>query len=97
MFTMDKKKLIQASLTGLIATAGVVGLSATDAKAKPKWEGHEKCYGVAEAGQNDCGNAEHSCSGMAEKDREADEWIYVPKGLCDKIAGGSLEPKEKKK
>ena len=26
-------------------------------------------------------------------DAAGDAWIYVPKGTCDKINGGSLEPK----
>ena len=26
----------------------------------------EKCYGIAKAGQNDCGTATHTCAGMAQ-------------------------------
>lgn len=54
----------------------------------------EKCYGVAKAGKNDCGNAEktHSCAGHAATDGEGGEWVAVPQGLCDKLVGGSLTP-----
>jgi uncharacterized membrane protein len=54
---------------------------------------NEKCYGIAKAGKNDCQTSTHSCAGTATADNQPDSWIYVPKGTCDKIAGGSLEPK----
>ena len=54
---------------------------------------HEKCYGIAKAGKNDCQTATHSCAGTATKDAAGDSWIYVPAGTCDKISAGSLQPK----
>jgi uncharacterized membrane protein len=48
----------------------------------------EKCFGVVAAGKNDCQTATHSCAGTATMDRQADAWIYVPAGTCEKIAGG---------
>jgi uncharacterized membrane protein len=45
---------------------------------------------VAAAGHNDCQTASNSCAGTAEKDRQADAFVTLPKGLCSKIAGGSL-------
>lgn len=51
----------------------------------------EKCYGVAKAGKNDCATAAHSCAGNSKTDGEA--WLNTPKGLCDKIVGGSTKPK----
>ena len=50
----------------------------------------EKCYGVAKAGKNDCQTATSSCAGTSKKDHEASAWLSVPKGTCEKIAGGSL-------
>jgi uncharacterized membrane protein len=50
----------------------------------------EKCFGVAKAGMNDCASG-HSCAGTATKDRAATDFIYVPKGTCDKIAGGMMK------
>ena len=48
----------------------------------------EKCYGVAKAGKNDCQTASSSCAGTSKRDSQADAWIAVPKGTCDKIVGG---------
>jgi uncharacterized membrane protein len=50
----------------------------------------EKCLGVAKAGKNDCQTATSSCAGTSKKDAQTDVWISVPKGVCDKIAGGKL-------
>ena len=38
-----------------------------------------KCYGVAKAGKNDCGNKSgtHSCAGLAKKDYDKGEWKYA--------------------
>jgi uncharacterized membrane protein len=48
---------------------------------------------VAKKGMNDCGTATHKCGGMSTADDAADEWIYLPKGTCEKNAGGSTSPK----
>ena len=48
----------------------------------------EKCYGVVKAGKNDCQTSTSSCAGTSKKDAQADAWISVPKGTCEKIAGG---------
>lgn len=50
----------------------------------------EKCYGVAKAGRNDCQTAKSSCAGTSKADNQADAWIAVPKGTCEKIVGGKL-------
>jgi len=50
----------------------------------------EKCFGIAKAGKNDCQTATSSCAGTSKKDHEASAWLSVPKGTCEKIAGGSL-------
>lgn len=75
-----------ANILILGATLSTVALAVPD---QPKeWE---KCAGVAKEGKNDCGSlAEggHSCAGKAESDNLDTEWIYVPKGTCEKITGG---------
>lgn len=83
---MNKRHaLIAAALATVCATqAGTVAAA----------EEQEKCYGVAKAGQNDCGTAKHSCSGQAKADNEPDEWKMVPKGTCEK-AGGKTKPPAK--
>lgn len=53
----------------------------------------EKCYGIAKAKMNDCGTAKHNCAGIAKTDGDPQEWIYVLKGYCNRIKGGSLTPK----
>ncbi len=82
---MNLKSLAIASAVGSLLVLG--SASAEDAPKK------EKCYGIAKAGQNDCGTTKHSCSGQAKTDNLPDEWKYVPKGECEKL-GGSLTEKK---
>jgi len=60
---------------------------------KPKFEA-EKCYGVAKAGKNDCQTANSSCAGTSKRDQQGDAWIYMPAGACEKLVGGSTQPKK---
>ncbi|MBX7146758.1 MAG: DUF2282 domain-containing protein [Alphaproteobacteria bacterium] len=53
--------------------------------------GTEQCYGIVKAGKNDCKTGMHSCAGQSIKDGEG--FINVPKGLCERLVGGSLKPK----
>ena len=88
---MDKSKTLINSVVAGVLAAGTVLLSAHAAVPdQPKeWE---KCAGVVKAGKNDCGalNGKHSCAGHADHDNEDHEWVYVPKGTCDKITGGKV-------
>jgi uncharacterized membrane protein len=59
---------------------------------KPSFEA-EKCYGIARAGKNDCQTANSSCAGTSKRDAQGDAWIYMPKGSCEKLVNGSLQPK----
>jgi uncharacterized membrane protein len=59
----------------------------------PKFD-HEKCYGVAKAGKNDCQTANSSCAGTSKRASQGDAWVYLPKGSCDKVVGGSKAPKQ---
>jgi len=47
----------------------------------------ERCFGVAKAGQNDCGTAKHGCGAVAATDNDPGEWKYVAKGTCEKMGG----------
>ncbi len=58
----------------------------------PKYD-HEKCFGIAKAGQNDCETKNSSCAGTSRRNAQGDAWIYVPKGTCGKIVNGSLQPR----
>lgn len=51
----------------------------------------EKCYGVAARGKNDCAEGQHSCVGQASRDRDKESFVLVPKGDCQKLAGGKTE------
>ncbi len=75
-------------------TAGIMMASAGDVYAGKKME---KCYGVAKAGKNDCAAGPGtSCAGSSKVDAQKDAWMYVAKGTCEKIVGGSKEPKASK-
>ena len=76
-----KNKLLLSAIAGILAVG--IAQAAEDPKAAPK----EKCYGIAKAGQNDCGTARHSCAGKATKSNAPDEWKYVPKGTCQSLGG----------
>ena len=89
---MNMRKAVTASLV-----AGAVSLAALGAyDANASTGDKEKCYGVVKAGHNDCGDAEgkHSCMGNATVDGDANEWVAMPAGLCEKLVGGSLEAGE---
>lgn len=81
---MRRELLAAAIITAMLTT----GAHADD-KADAKQE-REKCYGVAKAEKNDCSakDGSNACAGHAKKDRDDNTWVYVPKGLCDKLAGG---------
>jgi uncharacterized membrane protein len=79
-----RSKLIHTAVASVLALASMPDTQAQSADPKaPK----EKCYGVAKAGQNDCGTARHTCAGQAKQDNAPDEWKYVPKGTCEKMGG----------
>ena len=54
----------------------------------------EKCYGIVKAGKNDCQTANSSCAGTSRRDNQGDAWLYVPAGSCERLVGGSLQPKQ---
>ena len=85
----QNKSMSHAALAAVIA----MGLGTISAEAVAGKPGFEKCAGIVNAGMNDCGTSKHSCSGQASADRVPEEWIYVPKGTCAKIAGSSLKQK----
>jgi len=88
---MSTKNIATAAISSILAL-GV--LTATSANAVPNqptaWE---KCAGVAKAGKNDCGalNGSHNCAGQAAVSDDSNEWVYLPKGTCEKITGGVVK------
>jgi uncharacterized membrane protein len=53
-------------------------------------EMRERCYGIVRTGKNDCATAVHSCAAQATVDRAPDEFIMLPKGMCQRITGGRI-------
>ena len=86
-----KNAAIATAISGALALAGMVAQSASAADAAAK----EKCYGVAQAGKNDCAANGHSCAGQSKSAASGAEWVYVPTGTCERLVGGSLTPKPK--
>jgi uncharacterized membrane protein len=83
---------LASALVGSVAMSAVA-VAQTGPAPKPEYK-FEKCYGVVKAGNNDCQTATHSCAGSSKQDAAHDSWVYVPTGTCDKLVGGSLEPKK---
>jgi uncharacterized membrane protein len=83
---MKHDSILKAAITGVLAFSGLVvagtALAANDGK--------EQCAGIAKAGQNDCATSTNACHGHATADQTAEAWIYLPKGTCDRIAGGRV-------
>lgn len=85
------------TLNTLIASAVALTIAGASASAMAEdTAANEKCYGVVKAGANDCANASksHSCAGQATADSDGGEFISLPAGLCDRLAGGSTAPVE---
>ena len=89
------------AVAGALAAA-LAGIFAQSAAAQEM----EKCFGVAEAGKNDCAAGEGTtCAGTSKVDFQGNAWKLVPAGTCltmelpagaDGMARmGSLEPLER--
>ncbi len=83
---MNQRVILSSALASVLAL-GLVGQAAAQESKK------EKCYGVAKAGQNDCGNLSgtHTCAGQAKADMDVGEWKYVAAGTCKKMGGKTAE------
>ena len=84
---MDQHRMAALALAGLFA------LGAGSALAQDKDQ--EKCWGLAKAGQNDCGSNKtaHSCAGQSKKDYDPNDFKVVKAGTCVQM-GGSLKEGE---
>ncbi|MFT4058296.1 MAG: DUF2282 domain-containing protein [Legionella sp.] len=89
MSTRDK--LVQSVVSAFLVLAATNTSAAADSKDTPAME---KCYGVAKMGMNDCATATASCAGSATKDKQKDAFLFMPKGLCQKLVGGSLKSEQ---
>ena len=85
--------------TAALALAAITGSAVADDMNTKASNGAamEKCYGVAQAGKNDCkAGAGTTCAGSAKKDYDGMHWKSVPAGTCTSIktpnGSGSLTP-----
>ena len=81
--------VIRSAFATLLAVGLATGTDAFAAKGDM-----EKCAGIAKAGKNDCGTSKHACAGQSKADG-GEEWVYVPKGTCEKIVGGTVVASKK--
>ncbi|MCD6042479.1 MAG: hypothetical protein K0R40_2082 [Burkholderiales bacterium] len=103
---MHKRTLATATLAaaiGLVLGAPVTTAQAQQKADKPMTKEQkmtmermvknnlEMCFGVAARGKNDCAEGQHSCVGQATRDREPDSFVLLPKGDCQKLAGGKTK------
>lgn len=87
----------KSSLTTIITTT--FSLAVLEAATAAK-DSMEKCQivgynqageeiGLIKEGMGDCPSATSTCSGT-NKAGDKKAWIYLPKGVCDKIQGGKV-------
>jgi uncharacterized membrane protein len=90
-------RALAISTLALAAIAGGAAQAADDMKKDPMKVELEKCYGVSDAGKNDCAAGPGTtCAGTSKVDYQGNAWKLVPKGTCTKIKTpkglGSLTP-----
>jgi len=88
-----KSNALRVSAVGSALSLALVALAQAAPAPAPAFKS-EKCYGVAKAGKNDCQTSNSTCAGTSRRDNQGDAWIYLPAGTCERIVGGSLEPKK---
>jgi uncharacterized membrane protein len=88
---MNSRYIVASALAAAIVAP--VAVSAQKPVPAPSFKA-EKCYGIAKAGKNDCASTgNNSCGGSSKINSDPKAWIYVPGGYCERIVGGSLQPK----
>lgn len=88
---MSKSNTVIRSAVASLLAFGVAA-AATDALAAKG--DNEKCAGIVKAGKNDCGTSVSACAGTSKVDNDKEAWLFVPKGTCEKIAGGRIQTSE---
>ena len=84
---MNKKRaLVAASVAGLMAAAGVMGVTTAQAEDKVPCYGINKCKGTGDCG----GKAGNSCAG--KNACKGQGFLKLAKDDCLRINGGSLTP-----
>lgn len=74
------KRSKTALATALLSAAAAAAASPAGAAEK------EKCYGIARAGENNCGAGEGTtCAGSSTVDYQGNAWKLVDEGTCEGI------------
>ena len=90
---MNMRIALATAIAAAVAAPGIVGVYAQQDPGTPAFKA-EKCYGIAKAGKNDCASTgDSSCAGTSKLNSDPNAWLYVAEGYCERIVGGSLEPK----
>ena len=96
---MNQKKalLLQAAISGSLVLGMPQAAHAVKTQAEVERDsalfiknGKERCAGRVLAGMNDCPTSQHACAGMGAEDNDFEEYIWLPVGTCEKIAGTHL-------
>lgn len=87
---MQNTRYVITAAIAVLTSAGLLASTAAQAAGAVVCAEQERCYGIAKAGKNDCATSSSACSGSAKQDNQKDAWVYVPKGMCLKVAGGTL-------
>jgi len=92
---MKRRYFLASALATAVASPFLISVTAAQKPVPaPTSYKAEKCYGMAKAGKNDCASAgNNSCGGTSKLNSDPKAWIYVPEGYCERIVGGSKNPK----
>jgi uncharacterized membrane protein len=74
--------------TALAAAVTLAACGGTNEPMTAQAAASEKCFGVAQAGKNDCAGAGHACAGQSTASRAPEDFIALPAGTCEKLVGG---------
>jgi uncharacterized membrane protein len=83
---MNKKTLQSMIISGFCFAAAESAQAAQMEKCKIIGSSGE---GLIKAKMCDCSTGKYSCAGQNPKG-DPNAWIFVPKGICEKIEGGCL-------
>lgn len=87
---LNTRLLASATLVAALGSAAFFTTVSAQPADAPNFTA-EKCYGIAKAGQNDCGSTGNNvCAGTSRVDNDPNAWLFVPTGVCEKIVGASL-------
>lgn len=89
---MTTKSRSLSAATLVLALGSALSLSALTSTAHAA-DDMQKCFGVAEAGKNDCAaGAGTSCAGTSKLKDQANAWKLVPAGTCTKPRAAPHRP-----